>query len=62
MELIDFQDKKWKVITKIRHSQVKDHKGLKEQYEADLVLSDKQSHYYILELILDAEFEELNKE
>ena len=34
-------------------------KTLKKRYGADLILSDKQGNYYILEKIIDAEFTEI---
>ena len=46
-------------MAKIKQSQVSDHTKLKKQYGADLVLSDKSGFYYILEAIIDAEFEDI---
>ena len=59
MEIIDFQDKKWIVIAKVPENKVDDHTKLKEQYGADLVLSNKRGMYFILEAIIDAEFEDI---
>jgi len=58
MELITFQDKKWIVRAKVHESQVEDHTKLKKMYGADLVLKNNQ-HYFIVEAIIDAEFEEI---
>ena len=59
MKIIDFQDKKWIVKATIAENKVKDIKTLKSQYNADLILSDKQGNYYILEKVIDAEFTEI---
>ena len=60
MEMIDFQDKKWIVIAKVPVDQVDDHKKLKEQYGADLVLSNKRGLYFVLQAVIDVEFEDIN--
>ena len=59
MEIIDFQDKKWIVIAKVPVDKVDDHTKLKDQYNADLVLSNKRGLYFVLEAIIDAEFEDI---
>ena len=59
MEIIDFQDKKWIVIAKVPEDKVDDHTKLKAQYDADLVLSNKRGMYFVLEKIIDAEFEDI---
>jgi len=59
MEIIDFQDKKWIVIAKVPEDKVDDHTKLKSQYNADLVLSNKRGMYFVLEAIIDAEFEDI---
>ena len=59
MEIIDFQDKKWIVIAKVPADKVDDHTKLKKQYDADLVLSNKRGVYFVLEAIIDAEFEDI---
>ena len=49
------------ILAKIKLSQVDETTNLKKQYRrADLVLKNK-NHYYILEEIIDAEFEEINE-
>ena len=59
MEIIDFQDKKWIVIAKVPADKVDDHTKLKDQYGADLVLSNKRGLYFVLEAIIDAEFTDI---
>ena len=60
MEIIDFQDKKYRVITKINEVRVEDHNKLKDLYNADLDLRDKNGFYFVLEEIIDAEFTDIN--
>ena len=61
MKIIDFQDKKWIVKATIDEHKVTDISKLREQYGADLVLSDKRGVYYILEKIIDAKFTEITQ-
>ena len=62
MKIIEFQDTKYLVKATIAAKQATDIKRLKKQYDADLILSDKQGSYYILETIIDAEFTEITTE
>tara|TARA_Y100000034_G_scaffold135510_1_gene207717 strand:- start:7286 stop:7471 length:186 start_codon:yes stop_codon:yes gene_type:complete len=59
MELITFNNKRWKVITKVPISSVESTLDLKKMYRADLILSNKRLHYYVLEEIIDADFTEI---
>ena len=59
MELLDFQDKKWIVKAKVDGSRIDDPSKLKENYGADMVIRNSQNIYFILDSIIDAEFEEL---
>tara|TARA_B100000287_G_C20540328_1_gene744374 strand:- start:361 stop:543 length:183 start_codon:yes stop_codon:yes gene_type:complete len=58
-EMIDFQDKKWRVVGKIRGDRIDDHTKLKENYGCDLVLKNNQNMYFILDEIIDVEFEDI---
>ena len=58
MELLDFQGKKWQVVGKIRNGLVRDGNNLKEEWKCDMVIRN-QTHYFILDEIIDAEFEEV---
>ena len=58
-ELIDFQDSKWVVKAKLEGNRVDDHTKLKSMYQCDLVLKNNQNVFYILNEIIDAEFEEI---
>ena len=59
MELIDFQNKKWVVKAKIPGKSVDDHTKLKKMYGCDLVLKNNQDIYFILDEVIDAEFEDI---
>ena len=58
-ELIDFQNKKWRVVAKIQESQVNDHTKLKSMYGADLVLKDTKGMFFVLDKVVDVEFEDI---
>ena len=59
MELIDFQGKRWIVKAKVEGHRIDDPSKLKENYGCDLVIKNNQNIFYILEEILDAEFEDI---
>ena len=60
MELLDFQGKKWIVKAKVDGSRINDPSTLKENYVCDLVIKNNQNIFFMLEEIIDAEFEELD--
>jgi len=57
-ELIDFQNKKWRVVGKVSGEKVDDHTKLREQWACDLVLKNNQNIFYMLGEVIDVEFEE----
>ena len=59
MEMIDFQGKHWQVISKVEGRLINDPSKLKENYGADMVIRNNQNIYFILNEIIDAEFEEI---
>ncbi len=58
-EMIDFQDSKLVVVGKCSGERVDDHTKLKSQYQCDLVLRNNQNQFWMLNKVIDAEFEEL---
>ena len=60
MELIDFQGKKWEIKAKVDGRRVDDPSTLKSSYGCDMVIRNNQNIYFILDEVIDAEFEELN--
>ena len=59
MELIDFQNKKWVVKAKVDGSRLEDPSTLKKNYGCDMVIKNNQNIYFILDKIIDAEFEDI---
>ena len=59
MELLDFQEKKWVVKSKVDGSRVEDPSTLKKSYGCDMVIRNSQNIYFILDEVIDVEFEEL---
>tara|TARA_B100000965_G_C19583306_1_gene754553 strand:+ start:1552 stop:1731 length:180 start_codon:yes stop_codon:yes gene_type:complete len=59
MELIDFQGSKWVVKAKVDGSRLDDPSTLKKNYGCELVIKNNQNIYYILDKVIDVEFEEL---
>tara|TARA_Y100000004_G_scaffold68752_1_gene77151 strand:- start:121 stop:300 length:180 start_codon:yes stop_codon:yes gene_type:complete len=59
MEIIDFQESKWVVKSKVNGSRVEDPSTLKKNYGCDMVIKNNQNIYYVLDKVIDVEFEEL---
>ena len=59
MERLDFQGKHWMVRAKILERLIDDPSGLKKSYGCDLVIKDRRNVFFILDEIIDAEFEEV---
>ena len=58
-EKINFQGKLWKVIAKVEGRLIDDPSTLKENYKCDMVIKNNQNIYFILNEIIDAEFEDI---
>jgi hypothetical protein len=59
LEFIDFQGKRWVVISKVEGRLVDDHTKLKKNYGCDLVIKNNQNIFFILNEVIDAEFKEI---
>jgi hypothetical protein len=59
MEFIDFQGKKWIVKSKVDGNRIDNPSKLKENYGCDLVIRNSQNIYFILDEVIDAEFEDI---
>ena len=59
MEMIDFQGSKWVVKAKVDGSKIEDPSTLKESYSADLVIRNPQNIYFVLNEIIDVEYEDI---
>ena len=58
-EKINFQGKLWRVVAKVDANKVEDPSTLKTMYRCDMVLKSNQNVYFILDEIIDAEFEDI---
>ena len=59
MELLDFQGKKWQVISKVDGSRLDDPSTLKKNYGCDMVIRNPQNIYFMLNEIIDVEYEDI---
>ena len=59
IEKLDFQGKHWQVIAKVKGHLIDDPNSLKKNYGCDMVIKNSQNIYFILNEIIDVEFEEL---
>ena len=59
MEILDFQGKKWLVKTKVDGRRIDNPSTLKEMYGCDMVIRNNQNIYFVLDEIIDAEFEDI---
>ena len=59
MEIIDFQGKKWDVKAKVDGRRIDDPSTLKKSYDCDMVIRNPQNVYFMLNKVIDVEFEEL---
>jgi len=59
MELIDFQNKKWVVKSKVDGSRIDNPSTLKKSYGCDLVIRNSQNIYFILDEVIDVELEDI---
>lgn len=55
---LEYKDKLYRILTRIEVSKISNSEKLKKQYGADLVLKNA-NYYWILEAIIDAEFEDI---
>ncbi len=59
MELLDFQGSKWEVKAKVDGSRLDDPSTLKSSYGADMVIRNSQNIYFVLDKIIDVDYEEI---
>ena len=59
IEKLEFQGKHWQVIAKVDGRRLDDPSTLKKSYGCDMVIRNSQNVYFILDKIIDAEFEEI---
>ena len=59
IEKLEFQNKMWQVIAKVEGHRIDDPSKLKENYGCDLVIKNNQNVFFILDEVIDAEFEDI---
>ena len=59
MKLLDFQGKKWVVKAKVDGSRLDDPSTLKKSYGCDMVIRNPQNIYFVLNEIIDVEYEDI---
>ena len=58
-ERLEFQGKLWQVIAKVEGHRIDDPSTLKKSYGCDVVLKSNKNMFFMLNEIIDAEFEEI---
>ena len=58
-EKIEFQGKQWQVIAKVDGSRLDNPSSLKSNYGCDMVIRNPQNIYFILNEIIDVEYEDI---
>ena len=58
-EKLEFQGKIWQIIAKVDGQRIDDPSTLKKSYGADMVIRNPQNIYFVLNEIIDVEFEEI---
>ena len=61
MNKINFQGKQWQILDKAKIDLVENPSKLKDNYKCDMVIKNN-SHFLMLNEIIDAEFEEIEDE
>ena len=59
MELLDFQGKKWEVVCKVNGKNIDNPSSLKESYGCNMVIRNPQNIYFMLNEIIDVEYEDI---
>ena len=59
IEKLEFQGKMWQVIAKVDGRRLDDPSTLKKSYGADMVIRNPQNIYFVLNEIIDVEYEEI---
>ena len=59
MELLDFQGSKWVVKAKVDGNRLDNPSTLKSNYGCDMVIKNNQNIFFILDKVIDVEFEEM---
>ena len=58
-ERIEFQGKLWEIKAKVDGRRIDNPSTLKKNYGADMVIKNSQNIYFILDKIIDVDYEEI---
>ncbi len=58
-EKLEFQGKLWQVIAKVEGHRLDDPSTLKQSYGCDMVIKNPQNIYFMLNEIIDVEYEDV---
>ena len=58
-ERLEFQGKLWEVKSKVDGSRIDDPSTLKKNYGCDMVIRNPQNIYFMLNKIIDVDFEDI---
>ena len=58
-EKLEFQGKHWQIIAKVDGRRLDDPSTIKQNYGADLVIRNPQNIYFVLNEIIDVDYEEI---
>ena len=58
-EHIEFQGKMWDIKAKVDGRRIDDPSTLKQNYDADLVIKSSKNIYFVLNEIIDVEYEDI---
>jgi len=61
IEKLNFQGKMWQVIAKVEGNRIDNPNTLKKNYGCDMVIRNPQNIYFILNEIIDVEYEDIIK-
>ena len=59
IEKLEFQGKLWQIKAKVEGHRIDDPSTLKNMYRCDLVIKNNQNVFFILDEIIDVEYEEI---
>ena len=58
-EKLEFHGKLWRVIAKVDGSRIDNPSSLKQSYQCDMVIKNSQNIYFVLNEIIDVEYEDI---
>ena len=59
MDKLEFQGKHWQIIAKVEGHRLDNPSTLKKSYDADMVIRNPQNIYFVLNEIIDVEYEDI---